>query len=253
MAGNDAWMEILAPRQNLMIKEKVNLIEAASALMGTEIEMGNKYAVKDKDTGESLFYAAESTDCCTRQCQTVCPDCAPWNLDIMLAYNGENRKVFKMEKEWSLACCCFNRPSVTIFDVDAGTETGAVRQPCTLCGNLKFEVDDPEGNEILEANGSCCQLGLCLPLPCGPCSEVHFDISDSDSGEPRGSMTKSVPGCLKFLFASDVDNYEINFFESWSPRDKALMVALAIFMDFRLFNTNRNADGDTDPTDFGAE
>mmetsp|Transcript_39079 Transcript_39079/g.59000 ORF Transcript_39079/g.59000 Transcript_39079/m.59000 type:complete len:149 (+) Transcript_39079:138-584(+) len=135
----DSWADILAPRQKLMIKEKASVIEAVTAMMGQEIEMANKYEIKDKETGEQLFFAVETGSCCKRQCQTVCPDCAPFSLDVMLTHEGRNEKVFKMEKPWSVACCCFNRPKVTIYDVLADAEIGSVTQPWMLC-NMKFEV-----------------------------------------------------------------------------------------------------------------
>mmetsp|Transcript_39078 Transcript_39078/g.58999 ORF Transcript_39078/g.58999 Transcript_39078/m.58999 type:complete len:87 (+) Transcript_39078:138-398(+) len=52
----DSWADILAPRQKLMIKEKASVIEAVTAMMGQEIEMANKYEIKDKETGEQLFF-----------------------------------------------------------------------------------------------------------------------------------------------------------------------------------------------------
>ena len=36
------------------------------------------------DEGGDIFYAVESTDCLSRQIKQCCPDCAPWNVEMLL-------------------------------------------------------------------------------------------------------------------------------------------------------------------------
>lgn len=227
----------------VQLKEKANIIEAASAILGQEIEMANKYKVMDGDTGTQLFYAVEQTDCLTRQLKQCCGDCAPWNVDILYTGAGDMVPALKMERPWTMTCCCLNRPVVSVTDVQTGELLGQVTDPCTFC-NLSFTVTDQMENPIVTASGGCCQMGLCCPLPCGPCAEVSFPLSDPASGDDIGELKKKVPGILKFFLAPDVDNYTISFDDQgkWNGKTKALAIALAIFLDFRLFSENPNDD-----------
>jgi hypothetical protein len=118
---------------------------------------------------------------------------------------------------------------------------GSITDPCNCCG-MDLTATDPAGNTLFSANGGCCQMGTWCPLPCGPCSKVEYDLQDAN-GNSIGVLKKQVPSCLKFFFAPDVQDYEVDFGNSpvWTnPMNKALMVGLAIFMDFRYFNDNTN-------------
>merc|ERR1719401_1487828 len=95
----------------ITIREKVSALEAATAFIGAEVEMANKYVVQDRSTGQPIFTALETTDCLTRQLAGCSPACAPWSVDIDTAQNG---KALRMEKPCTLTCCCLNRPRVEI-------------------------------------------------------------------------------------------------------------------------------------------
>jgi hypothetical protein len=240
-----AHFEALQAVESMKICEKVRLLEAASSLLGQEIEMANKYSVHDKTSGQQLFYAVEQTDCCALQLKQCFGDCAAWSLDILWTGNGGAEKVFRMEKPWTCTCCCFNRPTVTISDANTGMELGSITDPCNCIG-MDLAAMDSNGERIFSANGGCCQWGAFCPLPCGPCSKVEYEIQDP-RGHAIGALTKKVPGCFKFFLAPDVDNYLVEFGNSdvWSkPRNKAMMVAMALFMDFRYFSDNPNDEGD---------
>lgn len=228
-------LQLLDGLQGIQVKEKVNLLEAASALMGTEVEMANKYSIQDQ-SGNQVFFAAESTDCCTRQLKQCFGDCAPWSVDV---FQGD-QKAFEISRPWTCTCLCLNRPKLEVKDVVDDAYLGAVIDPCTCCG-MKFRLVDKDDNDVAAVDGGCCQCGLCCPLPCGPCSEVNFDITDA-SGSNVGHMTKRVPGCCKFFLASDVDNYDITFDGVSDPETKALIMATALFIDFKYFNVNNSQE-----------
>lgn len=61
---------------------------------------------------------------------------------------------------------------------------------------------------------------------------------DAKTDQEVGLIEKKVPSCIKFLFAGDVDNYKIEFGQVQNPQYKALLIAMAIFIDFRYFNSN---------------
>lgn len=242
-APTDHWRALQACR-GMHIKEHVSFLEAAAALLGQEVEMANKYSAMDKYTGQPLFYVVEQTDFCTRQIKQCCNDCAPWSADILYTGAGYPQRALRMERPWTCTCCCFNRPTVHIMDAMNGQPLGSITDPCNCCG-MDLTTYDPYGNTLFSANGGCCQCGTWCPLPCGPCSKVEYELQDG-SGRAIGALTKHVPGCLKFFLSPDVDDYEIDFGPSkvWeNPQNKALMLGLAIFMDFRYFDNNSNDGG----------
>jgi len=235
--------EVMGPVQKIMIKEKVSMLEAATALLGQEIEMANKYSVTD-GYGNQLFYAVEETDCCTRQLKNCMKDCAPFKVNILNTSGGGSQPGFFMEKGWSFTCCCINRPRVQVKDISSGGEMilGTIHDPCT-CLALNFSVYDDDGNPVATADGGCCQWGMCCPFPCGPCAKVEFKLLDGNSNEV-GMLTKKIPGFCKFFLSPDVDNYHVDFGDNVDAKTKALFLALAIFMDFQHFSDNSNdSDG----------
>jgi hypothetical protein len=237
MSGYNPATLALQQCKKVQVQEKARTLEVLTALLGAEIEMANKYKVLDENDQELLF-AIEQTGCCTRQCQQCCGDCAAWEVDIYYTQNGRNEKAFRLERPWTLTCCCFNRPETTVTDYYSGQVVGKLRDPFACC-DLTFSVLSPKGDNVLFAKGGCCQWGLCCPLPCGPCSEVEFPISDARIGGSVGHIQKKVPSCCKFLFASDVDNYKIDFGGVENGNWKLLLIALSIFIDFRYFNDNK--------------
>ncbi|CAE7204857.1 Plscr1 [Symbiodinium sp. KB8] len=74
-------------------------------------------------------------------------------------------------------------------------------------------------------------------LPCGPCSELSFDVLDVRTGAKVASIQKQVPSLWTWMFASDVDNYKIQFGMIQDPAWKALLLSFTIYMDFLFFNT----------------
>lgn len=227
-------------KMNVMqVQEKASVVEAVTALLGAEVEMANKYRILDGE-GQEVFYAVEKTGCLTRNAKSCCclADCLPWDLDIYYTEGGANSLAYTLQRPCTYTCCCLNRPVVEMADGE-GLKLGSIRDPFACC-DITFSMRDAQDNDTIQARGGCCQWGLCCPLPCGPCSKVQFDLGDAVSGKPVGSMEKQVPSCCKFLFASDVDNYKVDMGMVVDPRQKALLMALAIFVDFRYFSDNKN-------------
>jgi hypothetical protein len=233
-----AHLQELASMSHMEIKEKASIIEAVTAALGAEFEMANRYEIFN-NSGQQVFFAAEQTDCCKRQLKSCLPDCIAWDVDII--YLPTNQVVYKLSRPFSCTCCCFNRPTITITDETQGREIGSIKDPCACC-DLTFTLRGPDEEAAIYGRGGCCQWGLCCPLPCGPCSTVEFGLEDANSGSDVGTITKHVPSCCKFLFASDVDNYKIDFGGIQNPDYKALVMAMAIFIDFRYFSDNSNDD-----------
>jgi len=217
------------------------MIEAITAIVGQDIEMANRYKVLSDGGKSELFFAVEKTGFCTRQAKQCCPDCAPWDLDILYTEGGANTVAYSLRRDPTCTCLCFNRPSIEVQDVIVGKRIGSVTDPFA-CLALDFTLRGEDLSPALKASGGCCQWGLCCPLPCGPCAEVNFPIVDAQSGSDVGHVQKRVPGCCKFLLASDVDNYKVDFSGVENPDLKALILAFSIFLDFRYFSDSGNDD-----------
>lgn len=248
--------QILSELGEVQITEKASAVEALSAFAGAgqEFEMPNKYKVMTLDDRQA-FFIVEGTDCCTRQAKGVCSDCAAWNVEMrVVTPDHQAEEAFVVERPWTCTCCCFNRPHASIKDARTGEELAHMVDPFACC-DITFRITGKEDEDAMKVKGGCCQWGLCCPLPCGPCSEVHFTAEDLDGNE-IGHITKKVPSMLKFLASPDVDNYHVDFAGISDPSMKVALMLVAVFIDFRYFSENANAedeDGDHIPDrfDFG--
>mmetsp|Transcript_2080 Transcript_2080/g.6151 ORF Transcript_2080/g.6151 Transcript_2080/m.6151 type:complete len:233 (+) Transcript_2080:147-845(+) len=210
----------LAQHSRVEIKEKASMIEAITAIVGQDIEMANRYKVLSDGGKSELFFAVEKTGFCTRQAKQCCPDCAPWDLDILYTEGGANTVAYSLRRDPTCTCLCFNRPSIEVQDVIVGKRIGSVTDPFA-CLALDFTL---RGEDL------------------SPALKVNFPIVDAQSGSDVGHVQKRVPGCCKFLLASDVDNYKVDFSGVENPDLKALILAFSIFLDFRYFSDSGNDD-----------
>merc|ERR1719446_1071025 len=114
-------MQHIASLPALQVKEKANMLQEVTALLGAEIEMANKYNILD-GAGNQIFYAVEETDCCRRQLQNgCCHDCAPYDVNILYTPPMNQRQLFvRMTRAFQCTCCCINRPVADVNDVTSG-------------------------------------------------------------------------------------------------------------------------------------
>jgi len=238
-------LDMLSQWDTCEVQEKADMTQMITAAIGIEIDMANKYKVLGP-SGDEGFFIVENTDFCKRQMKRgSCADCVGWDADVLYTYGGRNDKFMTMHRETTFTCCCFNRPEVQISDAETGRLIGSIQDPFACC-DLTFKIKNADGEDALFAKGGCCQWGLCCPLPCGPCSTVEFDVVDAGSGDSVGSITKTVPSCLKFLApGASVDNYSINFDKVSHPEWKAMLFILSVFIDFRYFSETQ------DPSEIG--
>jgi len=247
--GQPEQIQMTSALKQLQGADKIEIKQRASKLECLTCdcwESKNKYDVIQD--GKRVFYAHETTGCCMRQFQNCLPDCAPW--DVKIDYTGGwtpgGETAYHMTKDCTYCTfLCINRPVTKITD-SSGNLVGSIRDPCAcIPTNMTFTVNDANGDGALWAESGCCQWGLCCPMPCGPCKYVDFPVKDS-SGQQVAHMRKSMKSCLQMLCCSclfeDTENYTIEFAEVKDPRNKALLMALAVFTDMRYFNNKSDAD-----------
>merc|ERR1719350_876387 len=111
--------------KELEIKERASIIQEATAMLGEEVNMKNRYLVMDP-VGNKLFYAVERTDCCRRQMQNMCcHDCASWEVDVLYTPpNSLMQKFVTLQRPCAFTCCCFHRPVAHVDDATTGQRIG---------------------------------------------------------------------------------------------------------------------------------
>eukprot|EP00397_Hematodinium_sp_SG-2012_P035352 GEMP01038021.1.p1 GENE.GEMP01038021.1~~GEMP01038021.1.p1 ORF type:complete len:289 (+),score=56.12 GEMP01038021.1:157-1023(+) len=207
----------------IRIKQKMEWLEAI-----TGFETKNEYVILDSQ-GLQIMKAKEDSDCCSRQC--LPGNCRPYNYDIQLNV-GAGGNFLHIERPFQCTCCCFNRPELNVYD-NNNTILGYISDPWACC-DMTFDIFDASRNKVLTVYGACCQIGLFCPCPFGSCARVEFAIKDARTNADVGSITKTFR-TANFFAASDADNYEINFEHVTHPQWKAMVVALAIFLDMNYF------------------
>jgi len=239
-------LQALEKTDQVYIKQRMNKCELLTCNC---FDSKNKFEVYSGST--MIFRAQETTSCCVRQLQTCCPDAASFNFEFDYVGSGEKQEgAFRMTKACTpCTFLCINRPITYVYDHD-GNLLGSIRDPCALIpSNMTFTIQDENGDELMSSASGCCQWGLCFPLPCGPCRTVEFPIVDKN-GDSVGEMVKSMKGCFKMMCCSycfdDLENYKVKFHGVKDLRSRALLMALAVFTDFRYFN---NTDDEVEPTD----
>eukprot|EP00746_Dinoflagellata_sp_MGD_P016456 gnl/MRDRNA2_/MRDRNA2_137173_c0_seq1.p1 gnl/MRDRNA2_/MRDRNA2_137173_c0~~gnl/MRDRNA2_/MRDRNA2_137173_c0_seq1.p1 ORF type:complete len:299 (-),score=37.66 gnl/MRDRNA2_/MRDRNA2_137173_c0_seq1:40-936(-) len=220
----------------VQIKQLRQWIEAL-----TGFERNNRYVVRTED-GRDIFFVKENTNCCARN--FLHGACKPWSMDIYLigpagiAGGVESMVPFiHIERPCTCTCLCFQRPEVFVTNLATGAPIGSILEPFTCC-NLKFIVRDVNGANILDSTGHCCQCGLFCPCPCGGCpgNKIDFPIIDASSGSTVGHMQKiwMWGDCIQCL--GEWDNYWVHFGVADNPDYKVLLMALAVFVQMRLFD-----------------
>ena len=71
-------LEYLTMIDQLIIKQRIEALEAAAGLMGYNFETANKYKIKNV-LGQNIYKAVEDTECCTR---VLCGPSRPFQMTI---------------------------------------------------------------------------------------------------------------------------------------------------------------------------
>uniref|UniRef100_A0A7S1RHR7 Phospholipid scramblase n=1 Tax=Alexandrium catenella TaxID=2925 RepID=A0A7S1RHR7_ALECA len=235
---SDPW-DLLKTLKGVKIKEKVQLAEV---LIG--FEMPNKYMLSDPSTGKDLFIAAEKSDDMMGMLgrQMFEGDQRPFNMEVaLLSDKGQIPQPFlKMERPFKCTCCCFQRPEVFVTNAQSGEQIGSVVDPFACC-MMTFDIKDSAGIPVMEINHNPCSCALCCwGCPCG-CQEVDFEVKDKTGGHTVGHIKKQfrMEEAISMMtgVGCDADTYLVDFDQVEVPDWKAIILATALFLDYRFFNT----------------
>lgn len=240
MAGMDpAFMNsqaIFNTLQGIYIKQKMSLTEVL-----TGFNTANKYQVFElSNSGNALrkqiFQCTETSDCCDRMC--MAPECRGISLNVAkVAQNTdfEEEVVLRLVRECQCTCCCCNRPEMKVYYVERGNNMylGKVVDPFDCCTH-NYEVFDANNQKRFHVAADCCQLGFICNCPCDSCETIEFKLWSGDKQRQENSIVKKGAGCAKNAI-STADNFAVPFPMGATWQDKALLLALALMIDFLQF------------------
>jgi len=220
-AASPPGLEYLAKVDQLLIKQKVELLEAF-----TGCETANKYKVLNS-LGQQVFFAKEDTDCCTRQC---CGPTRPFEMNIM---DSQDQEVLHLVRPLRCQSCCFPC-CLQHLEVHSppGTIIGSVEQKWSLL-YPQFVVKDESGATLMNIAGPFCVVDCCC--------DVAFTVTSASDGQEVGKITKQWAGLGREMF-TDSDNFGINFPLELDVKVKATLLGAAFLIDFMYFEETPQDD-----------
>lgn len=206
-------LEYLTQIDQMLVQQQVELLEAFVGF-----ETANKYVVKNT-LGQQIYFAAEDTNCCTRQC---CGNNRCFDMKIL---DNTQKEVIHLHRDLRCTTCwcpCFLQK----MEVTAGGQTiGYVCQTWSPCFP-KFSVQDAKGDVVLRIEGPFCT--------CNCCGDVEFDVTSEDGNSKVGKISKQWSGLIKEHF-TDADNFGINFPMDLDVNVKATLLGACFLIDFMYF------------------
>jgi len=221
-------LEYLTMIDQLIIKQKLEMLEAVAGVLGYGLETANKYKIKNV-LGQNIYKATEDTECCTR---IVCGPKRPF--DMMIKDNAD-REVLHLSRPYRCQSCCFPC-CLQSLEVSSppGTTIGFVDQKWT-CIKPKFDIKDGDGNVALVIVGPWCTYSCA--------GDVEFKIMTPDESVEVGRISKQWSGLLKEAF-TDMDNFGITFPMDLDVRCKATLIGAAFLIDYMFFEKKANQEND---------
>merc|ERR1711971_475954 len=220
-------LEYLTMIDQLLIKQKKEMLEAISSILGCGCETKNKYKVKNT-LGQNVYKAKEDTDCCTRNC---CGPARPFEMTIK---DNEDREVIHLSRPLRCQTCCFPC-CLQEMEVSSppGCIIGTVEQQWSIL-YPRFVIKDESGSPILKIEGPLC--------PCSCCGDVDFSVVTMD-GQEVGKITKQWSGLAREAF-TDADNFGISFPLDLDVKVKATLLGALFLIDFMYFEQQQNNNND---------
>lgn len=216
-------LEYLTAVDQLLVHQKVELLEA---FVGFETQ--NKYTIKNS-MGQKVFYAAEDTDCCTRNC---CGPVRPFDMKIMDHNKHEVIHLNRPLRCDSCWCpCCLQELEVSS---PPGTIIGYVKQEWSICAP-KFTILNAARDVVLRIEGPFCTFSCC--------GDVQFDVLSRDGNVKVGKISKQWAGLIREAF-TDADYFGISFPMDLDVKMKAVMLGACFLIDFMFFEKARNEERD---------
>lgn len=104
------------------------------------------------------------------------------------------------------------------------------------CCNYSFDIKNNENKTVFYIEASCCQCGLLTRCPCKGCEKVKFSLWRGNKQQKIGGplIKYGKRGCVKNML-TDADNFSVPFPGGTSFTERCLLLAVALFIDYRMF------------------
>ncbi|XP_010361690.1 phospholipid scramblase 1 isoform X1 [Rhinopithecus roxellana] len=209
-------LEYLSQIDQVLIHQQIELLEVL-----TGFETNNKYEIKNS-FGQRVYFAAEDTDCCTRNC---CGPSRPFTLRII---DNMGQEVITLERPLRCSsCCCPCCLQEIEIQAPPGVPVGYVIQTWHPC-LPKFTIQNEKREDVLKISGPC--------VVCSCCGDVDFEIKSLDEQCVVGKISKHWTGILREAF-TDADNFGIQFPLDLDVKMKAVMIGACFLIDFMFFES----------------
>uniref|UniRef100_A0A673VQN3 Phospholipid scramblase n=1 Tax=Suricata suricatta TaxID=37032 RepID=A0A673VQN3_SURSU len=193
-------------------------------LILTGFETNNKYEIKNS-FGQRIYFAAEDTDCCTRNC---CGASRPFTMRII---DNMGREVITLERPLRCdSCCCPCCLQEIEIHAPPGVPVGYVTQTWHPC-LPKFTIQNERREDVLKITGPC--------VVCSRCADVDFEIKSLEEEMIVGKISKQWTGFVREAF-TDADNFGIQFPLDLDVKMKAVMLGACFLIDFMFFERNHS-------------
>ena len=231
----DDPMKELESFTGVIIKQQPEIFEAI-----TGCETPNRYHVfgQTPQGYKYLFKCMERSHCCMRFC---CPsNVREFNMDILHVASGgvqiATKKFANAFKPLKCPCFCCNRPEIFV-NIGEGNPIGKIKHLFSCC-DPEFEVFESNGNLKYFAHADCCQCGiLCASNVCGKFSSALFNIYAPGTNNIIASISKMSAQSYAEV-VTDADSYSVGFPEGATAKDKLLLIALGLMIDYQYFETD---------------
>ncbi len=176
-----------------------------------------------------LFECEVALSCCG-----ISPDPASQFFNISLVPPGSTPQPFlRAALSDSMTSFCFQEKTLRVSECYSGesADVGYIVAKSMHCG-YRWEIFTP--TKLLRytvSNESCAPA--CCHCPCGRCAVLSLDVRDESTGCSVAKMTKAWRSC--FVGVTEYSNYQVTLPNGADWRDKALLLALSIWMHNESF------------------
>lgn len=251
-------LEAFASVSSLVVKQKVDKMEAAANLaaaavglggLGNIAEQANTYNVYS-NTGGLAFNARERSEHCPSGNPNWCDGralCAP-NHSLQLLFSkpgiitkGADMMLIDRPCYCGQCCACFDCCLHKAELYSAGPDGAAAVDPALLVASVRqpiggggfsptLEVMDREGANIATVTGPCCCVG-------GNCFDNTFTIVDAQGAE-IGQILKKKPDDFQDALKqglTDADNFTLSVKPDLDSKVKAALMTSLLMLDYEFF------------------
>ena len=209
-------LEYLTQVDQLIVHQKVELLEAFTGWEGA-----NQYVIKNT-VGQQVYYAAEKSNCCERQC---CLNARSFEMRIVDNLNQDVMLIRRPLRCTSPCYCCTGFRQFMEVQCPPGNIIGYVQADFSIF-YPSFTILGFDMEPVLRIHAPLFGHGCCT-------CEPKYQVKTLDDQE-IGLIQKKWSGLAKEAF-TQADNFGINFPMDLDVKVKACLLAGLFMIDFLYF------------------